>query len=485
MPRPIIRVLLIEDDPDDVALIRHFLDETHERGAAPAFELAVADRLSAGCQMLARDGADVVLLDLVLPGGVGIEAFQKVRETRPEAPVVVLTGMKDETLAAEAVGLGAQDYLLKGTIDAQLLKRSLLYAIERGRLLGRLQAVLNSDLDGKIVVDLDGTVRYLNTAAQALLGRKSRELLNRPLPMHAPSEGSLDETLPDGKGGERVVEARSSALDWDGRAARLVTLRDVTELRRMEHMREEVKERMLAVDLKNEFMTTISHELRNPLTTVKTAVQSLRDGLVGPLSPQQQRFIELAHRNVERQIRIINNVLDLSRFQSGRAELELRRLSPVSAVEEALSGYSIASRGPRVETRFEQGLPDIAADSDLVTQVVTNLVDNALRFARERVTVALAPSAEGGVVLTVADDGPGMAEAQAQRLFAKFVQVARQAGSMSGYKGTGLGLSICKEILAGHGGRIWVDSAPGKGARFHALWPAFAGEPQAAAGRPA
>src|SRR5206468_6081284 len=104
--------------------------------------------------------------------------------------------------------------------------------------------------------------------------------------------------LPDGRGGELVVESRSAPLEWEGKTARLVTLRDVTELRRMEALREEVKERMLAVDLKNEFMTTISHELRNPLTTVKTAVQSLRDGLVGPLSAQQQRFIELAHRNV-------------------------------------------------------------------------------------------------------------------------------------------------------------------------------------------
>jgi signal transduction histidine kinase len=481
MARQTIRVLLIEDDPDDVSLIRHFLSETHEHDSAPCFELRAEGRLSPACGLLGSESFDVVLLDLMLPGGVGIEALSKVRETRPDAPIVVLTGLKDETLAAQAVASGAQDYLLKGTIDARLLKRSLLYAIERGRLLARLQSVLNNDLDGKLVVDLEGRVRYLNAAAQALLGCKGRELLGKPLPLHAPGDGSLDERLPDGSGGERVVEARSSPLEWDGRAARLVTLRDVTELRRMEHLREEVKERMLAVDLKNEFMVTISHELRNPLTTVKTAVQSLRDGLVGPLSPQQQRFIELAHRNVERQIRIINNVLDLSRFQSGRAELELRRLSPSAAVEEALQGYALSSRGPHVETQFAERLPDIAADSDLVTQVVTNLVDNALRFARERVTVRLAPAEEGGVLLTVADDGPGMAEAQSARLFAKFVQVARQAGAVGGYKGTGLGLAICKEILAGHGGRIWVDSAPGKGARFHSFWPAFAGEPQAAA----
>jgi signal transduction histidine kinase len=477
MAQQTIRVLLIEDDPDDVTLIRHLLSETHEHEAAPRFELKAADRLSTGLQLLAQEPFEVILLDLMLPGGVGIEAFPKMKETRAETPVVVLTGLRDESLAVEAVALGAQDYLLKGTIGAQVLKRSLKYAIERQRLLGRLQSVLNNDRDGKIVVDQQGIVRFVNPAAQSLLSRSSREVLGRPLPLQAPLEGPLDEKLPDGRGGELIVEARSSLLDWDGRPGRLVTLRDVTDLRRMESLREEVKERMLAVDLKNEFMTTISHELRNPLTTVKTAVQSLRDGLVGPLSPQQQRFVELAHRNVERQIRIINNVLDLARFQSGRARVDLKRLSLAQAVDDALQGYALSASGPRVETQFHEGLPEVSADPDLVTQVVTNLVDNALRFARERVLVRLSPAAEGGVMLTVADDGPGMAESQASRLFAKFVQVSRQAGAQGGYKGTGLGLSICKEIVSGHGGRIWVDSAPGKGARFHVVWPSETAAP--------
>ena len=238
-----------------------------------------------------------------------------------------------------------------------------------------------------------------------------------------------------------------------------------------------MKERSLAIDLKNEFMTTISHELRNPLTTVKTAIQSLRDGLVGPLSPQQRRFIDLAHRNVERQIRIINNVLDLARLQSGRARAELRRVALGPLVEEVLQAYAIAPSGPRVETVLAAELPDVKADPDLVTQVLTNLVDNALRYARERVAVRVAASPEG-VVLSVIDDGPGMADSQAAKLFSKFVQVARPSGG--GYKGTGLGLAICKEIVGAHGGRIWVEGGHGKGARFHTVWPAFVAEAQAA-----
>lgn len=467
-----IRVLLIEDDPDDVSLIRHFLSETHEHEEAARFSLKAADRLSSGCKTLGQEAFDVVLLDLLLPGGVGIEAFAKVREVRPEVPVVVLTGFKDESLAIQAVGLGAQDYLLKGTIDAQVLKRSLLYAIERGRLLARLESVLTGDLDGKLVVDSAGLVRYLNPAAEALLGRHAHEAVGKPLPLQVPA-GLADVRLGSSRQDQRIVEVRATALDWGGQTARLVTLRDVTDLRRMERLREEVKERMLAVDLKNEFMTTISHELRNPLTTVKTAIQSLRDGLVGPMTSQQMRFVELAHRNVERQIRIINNVLDLSRLQSGKAVLEMRRVDLAALVEDALEGYALSPKGPRVEVSVAPDLPEVAADPDLVTQVLGNLVDNALRFARERVIVRVARSHEGGVTLSVLDDGPGMAESQIARLFSKFVQVSRPTGLAHGYKGTGLGLSICKEIMASHGGRIWVESSPGKGAHFHALWPLF------------
>ncbi len=468
-----IRVLLIEDDPDDVTLIRHFLSEANEPGPQPRFTLKTADRLSGGCKALADEAFDVVLLDFVLPGGVGIEAFAKLKEARAQVPIVVLTGLKDEALAVQAMGLGAQDYLVKGTIDAQLLKRSLIYARERGRLLARLEGLLNADADGKVVVDTAGVARYINPAAESLLSRKSKDALGKPLPLEFLAGGG-DVKLADGG---RIVEARSCALEWEGREARLVTLRDVTELRRVEQLREEVKERMLAIDLKNEFMTTISHELRNPLTTVKTAVQSLRDGLVGPMTAQQRRFIDLAHRNVERQIRIINNVLDLARLQSGRAHLDLRRVQVALHVEEALQAYSLSDRGPRVETVLAPDLPDVKADPDLLTQVLTNLVDNARRYARERVTVRVAPSPEG-VVLSVIDDGPGLADSQAAKLFSKFVQVNRPTGG--GYKGTGLGLAICKEIVAAHGGRIWADGGQGKGARFHTVWPAFAAEPQAA-----
>lgn len=245
------------------------------------------------------------------------------------------------------------------------------------------------------------------------------------------------------------------------------------ESRRVERLKRAARERMEEADLKSEFIATISHELRNPLTTVKMALQSLKEGLCGPMPQQQMRFVDLAYRNVERQVRIINNVLDLARLQSGKAKMEFKRTPLASLIEERAQAYAIAVRKPRLEFDIPQDLPDLHADPDLITQVLSNLIDNALRYARQRVTIAAKEgelSGAPGVTVTVGDDGPGLEAAQAARLFTRFGQVCRPSGS--GYKGTGLGLAICKEIVACHGGRIWVESSPGRGARFRFSLPA-------------
>ncbi|MBI4375035.1 MAG: response regulator [Elusimicrobia bacterium] len=471
-----VRVLLIEDDPDDVAIIEHFLSTPDGWGS---FELKCVDRLAAGCRALEQERFDAVLLDLVLPGGVGIEAFLKIRQQRPEVPVVVLTGLRDESLALQAMRMGAQDYLIKGTIDDRLLKRALRYAIERSSLLAQVECVLNKETDAKLLIDHEGLIRYANPAVEGLLGRNAADWLGKPFPYPLPGTES-SETRIGPQGAERVLELRCVEIDWAGRPARLLTVRDVTQLKKVEQLQNEVRERMMILDLKNEFMSSVSHELRNPLTTVRTAIQTLRDGLVGPMTPQQKRFIELAYRNVERQVKIINNILDLARLQSGRARLELRRVEIGAIVEEAIQGLSLSPRQkPRLETSLSAELPELYADPELLMQVLVNLLDNALRYARERVIVRAAAAADAqvrggrGVTISVIDDGPGISEAHLEKLFTKFVQVNRTAGP-SGYKGTGLGLAICKEIVTALGGRIWADSVLGKGSRFHFTIPTFA-----------
>jgi signal transduction histidine kinase len=224
------------------------------------------------------------------------------------------------------------------------------------------------------------------------------------------------------------------------------------------------------LELKSQFVGRISHELRNSLATVKTAVFCLDDGLTGPLAPRQARLVEMISRNVDRQVRLIDNILDLARLQSGKLKMERRPVALAALIEELRSEFRLNGGSRRLETDLPESLPMVDGDADLLIQVLRNLLNNACRFARGRVTVKAAQR-PGEVVVSVADDGPGIPAERIGELFGAFVQLDRPREGR-GYKGTGLGLAICKEVVEGHGGRIWAESVPGAGACFHFALPA-------------
>ncbi|HVE12740.1 MAG TPA: response regulator, partial [Elusimicrobiota bacterium] len=317
------KVLLIEDDPEDAMIIRDLLQ--HGEGPEAAFEVEAADSLEAGLAALDRAHFDVALVDLMLPDSSGIETFQRLHERHPDLPAVILSGLRDERLALAAVADGAQDYLLKGGIDSRAFKRAVRYAVERRRLARRLEGVLEGSADGMVVIDAGGTVRYANPAALALFGREAGEMVGKPFGHPLPARQSLSLTLPDPSGGERAGEMRVTEIEWQGAPARLASIRDVTVLRRLEQLKAEIRERHKVDELKDHFLHCVSHELRSPLTIVKAAVANLRDGLLGELNEAQLKMIQMADRNVGRINKIVSNLLDLSRLESGRASMNMRR----------------------------------------------------------------------------------------------------------------------------------------------------------------
>ncbi|MGO9954134.1 MAG: PAS domain S-box protein [Dissulfurispiraceae bacterium] len=190
-----IRILLIEDNPGDARLIREMLNEAK---SAPLL-LQWSDQLSLGLQKLAEDGADVVLLDLGLPDSQGLETYAKVQSQFPAMPIVVLSGLHDESVAVNAVRAGAQDYLVKGQIDGKLLNRAVMYAIERKRsekavekLRHQIELVLNSVGEGIFGLDLNGNHTFVNPSAAKMLGYEVDEL------MRVHSHSTIHHSKPDG-----------------------------------------------------------------------------------------------------------------------------------------------------------------------------------------------------------------------------------------------------------------------------------------------
>jgi signal transduction histidine kinase len=224
--------------------------------------------------------------------------------------------------------------------------------------------------------------------------------------------------------------------------------------------------------LKDDFVSTVSHELRTPLTSIRAFSEILRED--PDLDPvQREKFLAIIVKETERLTRLINDVLDLSKIESGRAEWNVSEVDVKTAIEDALAGMTqtLRERNVQVDVQSADGAAPVQVDRDRLIQVLVNLLSNAVKFCRSdagRIEVRLA-EAEGFVRVDVRDNGPGIRPQDQAIIFEKF----RQAGDTLTDKpqGTGLGLPISRHIVEHFGGRLWVDSRPGQGACFSFLLP--------------
>jgi signal transduction histidine kinase len=224
--------------------------------------------------------------------------------------------------------------------------------------------------------------------------------------------------------------------------------------------------------LKSDFLGNVSHELRTPLAAVKGYVDNLLDGVAGPLTDKPRHYLGRVRDNADRLGRMVSDLLDLTRIEAGKIELLPQALPLADVVSEVVDGlrHVAATRRVRVDLDLPP-CPTVWADPDKVHQVVTNLLANAIKFSPPggEVAVAAHAHAEGLVRLVVEDAGPGIPPAERERVFDKFYQVGRVEGERR--PGTGLGLTIARHLVELHGGRIWVEDAPGGGAAFVVLLP--------------
>ena len=495
MPSKPIQILLIEDDPEQASFLTQFLSEP--KNGFAHFELDSTSRLSTGLENLARSSYDVVLLDLGLPDSQGIETFVRVAAAAPRVPVIAFTGLGDESLAIETVSRGAQDYLVKGSFTSATLKRAILYAIERKRLAGQFEDLIARNVDGMVVVDEAGVVQYVNAAAEQIFRQKADALLGKPFEFPAIPDQSAELKFPAADGTDKVAEMRTSRIAWQGRPACLASIRDITELRHLEQLKAEVKEHRRLDKLKDEFINSVSTELRAPLTVLYGAISSLLRGVYGQLSDSQSRTAKIAQKSAERLVRSVNNILDISELESGHAKLHLGAVGVAGLIRDSLAAFAeeAKERGISIEVRTPANLPDLDADAELLGQALRHLLENALRYCKSRIVVGaravdgLLPgggesskrsvglgitmvSNRRGIQLSVFDDGPGIPKEKRSLLFQKFAQI--QSSDRSLPKGTGLGLAICREIVQRHGGKIWVETGESDscaGTEFHFVIP--------------
>ncbi len=330
------------------------------------------------------------------------------------------------------------------------------------------QAVFNSMVEGVLVLDESGKVQLINQSLQRLFGLtgdvRGRSLIETfRLPelselvaalRHERSVQSYTLVLPGVE--ERWVEVNAaSVVDGDGTPhGAVLVFHDLTRIKQLERTRQE-------------FVANVSHELRTPLSLIKGFVETLIDGAKND-PDKATRFLQTIEKHTDRLTFLIEDLLTISRLESGQIVMNLH---PVDLSEETRRAVEdLVQRATEKEMSLENTVPlDLRAraDADRLQQVLTNLVENAIKYGRNggRVTIGGTGLSDGRVEMWVHDDGPGIPADSRDRVFERFYRVDRARSRETG--GTGLGLSIVKHIVQAHGGEVWLKSELGEGTTFY------------------
>jgi two-component system phosphate regulon sensor histidine kinase PhoR len=336
---------------------------------------------------------------------------------------------------------------------------------EIGRDRARQEAILSAMEDGVLAVDHRGTVILATNALCRSL--ELREPLGRhyvEVVRQREVGEILEEVLRTGTRRAVEVEIRHpkrvfalTAVPFPGAEGTphgaVLTFHDSTERRRLDQVR-------------RDFVANASHELRTPLTSIRGFVEALEDGAA--LDPQTApRFLGKIRTHADRMAALVEDLLELSRLESGERPPLWEEVAPAEVAEDVVASFSgLAGRKEIALRRVDDAAPAVVTDADRLRRILENLVENAVKYtpAGGRVEVKSAPGPQGGAVLEVSDDGPGIAAEHLPRIFERFYRVDKARSRELG--GTGLGLAIVKHLAEGMGATVKVESAPGRGARF-------------------
>jgi PAS domain S-box-containing protein len=353
---------------------------------------------------------------------------------------------------------------------------------ELGDVSQRRQAILDGAMDGILMINPSGTIENANPAVERMFGYSLADLQRRDVGMLLASRSPIGEAAQmlqamdfseNGASGSHEIEmARQDGSVFPAEVAMSVV--HLSEGQRYVAVLRDVSERKRIEQLKSEFVSTVSHELRTPLTSIAGSLGLLMASAGKSLEPRSARLVEIAHANANRLVRLINDILDVEKMESGRMPFNNRELDLTTALtsaKEAMSGYaSEFDVTLHLDGATEPAL--VMADHDRLAQVFDNLLSNAIKFSPRAgvVTVELQPGVEWHSI-SITDQGPGIPAEFQGRIFGKFAQADSSDTRQKG--GTGLGLSIVREIMRRLGGRIDFTTEEGKGTTFRLLLPAL------------
>ncbi|HEY3078822.1 MAG TPA: ATP-binding protein [Chloroflexota bacterium] len=430
--------LLIVDDEESVLVTMQAILQMD------GYEVTTASRGGVAFDLLREQTFDLVLTDLRLEDADGLSILAEVRRQSPETVTIMLTGYASLDSAVKALREGAYDYLTK-PCDVEELKATVARGIERRQLALELQERIGE------LEDANETIRIMNTDLQRRIDAATAELRQR-----------MDE----------LAQARDELAGLYE-----TSQRHVEELRELDR-------------LKSQFLSMASHELKTPLTSMsgflQVALRRIKRRLdTGPPMAEEwereQRTVldqlEVVSRQTGRLARLVNELLDVSRIETGRIEFAFGTVDVNELSNEILGRMQLTTSRHQLELLpAANGRALVSADRDHLEQVLSNLIGNAIKYSPDGgpVTVAVEPE-DGEVRVSVRDRGIGIPDTELDKIFGLFYRSEERTSRDIG--GMGLGLYIAKEIIGRHGGRIWAESKLGQGSIFCIALPRLAEAP--------
>ena len=524
------RILLVDDSDINRDMLARRLEMVGHR-------VIEAENGRVALEKLTHHSVDIILLDIMMPVLSGFELLPILKEMPDlqNIPIIILSAADDIESIVRGIELGAEDYLpkpysmplLKARINASL-GRKRLYDQEQRRLkematLQRIDAELNATLEMRRVMEitLDWALRQVGGEAGAM-GTLQEDRLHilashgytyeiyedspfvlldqLPATQQALQDGRLA-YVPDTAGGGLLARTQSQIVLPLYRETAVIALLMLESTQAHQWQPEQldflqrlgnhaaiavanaqlVEAMKVANQAKSEFVSFVSHELKIPMTSIKGYADLLLSGNFGPINEAQTTFLDTIRSNVNRMNRLVTDLTDVSRLESGQLHLETQPIQLAEVVTEVMSATraQIEAKRQTLALMLPDSLPDVWADRNRLEQILTNLVSNAYKYTPEngRITICAEEmnsvneeaEVQPMIHVSVADTGLGIKEEEQKAIFNQFYRGSHDEALQS--PGTGLGLNITKNLVELHDGRIWFESKYREGTTFHFIIP--------------
>ena len=486
-------IMILDDEPS----VREALRLRLERSG---YQVLLAGTYEEFVQVMVD--CDAILSDIILPGDSGLQALKWTREHFPNTAVIMMTGKPTYETAAEAIRLGAFDYLAKPaskdellfTIERAVQHRRLMLEKERlekenetyrlhleQRVAEQTQALRESqeflttltDTMADAVISLeapDYRIEYVNQAVAEIFGYEPKELMGQPLYVLYGDQVNFNTFVQKQSAvlaaGQKQMRLEQALRRKDGKS---VWTEIVATFLYSEDKLSQIITVIRDISQRSLLLGVVAHELRSPLGLITGFSQAIMDDIKNVDEESMARYLGVIHESATRMLRMADDLLDITKIELGEVSLVTEPVDLIKLLENQVSAYAFVARKKDIALKAILPAEPVNCECDPIKigQVVSNLIDNALKYSPSHTMVEIiAIRQDSKLWVGVKDQGPGIKPEETQYLFKSFGHTKISSKPTGGEKSSGLGLAICKKIIEAHGGEVGVDSMVGHGSTF-------------------